>query len=237
MASLAIRRQPTATWPTGSLLDRLDRSARERLLDLGTLRQYRPREALFRQGANDTHVALLVRAVTKVTCIADGHEALLAIRVSGDTVGEMAALNGHPRSATVVACGSALVRVIPQRQFRAFLHANAHAAMEFAGMVSERLRSANRKRVDFAVYPTRVRVARILYELSRKYGHPTGSGITIGVRLTQPEIAALAGAAEVTVQKALRELRTEHLIRTGYGRITVLDPHRLRATARLDPEV
>lgn len=110
----------------------------------------------------------------------------------------------------------------------------SRAAFEFAGMVSERLRWSNRKRVDFAVYPTRVRVARILDELSRRYGYRTTSGITIGVRLSQPEIAALAGAADVTVQKALRELRGDRLIQTGYRRITVLDPHRLRITARCE---
>jgi CRP-like cAMP-binding protein len=236
MASPVPHREPTATWPSGSLLKRLTQDSRDRLLGLGTLRRYRPREVLFHQGARDSHVALLIRAVTKVTCTGpDGREALLAIRVSGDTVGEMAALNDHPRTATVVTCGPAVVRIIQRRQFRAFLHTDSGAALEFAGMVSDRLRSANRKRVDFAVYPTQVRVARILDEMVLKYGRPTDSGIAIGVRLTQPEIAALVGAADVTIQKALRALRAQRLIQTGYGRITVVDPYGLRAAARWQP--
>lgn len=234
MASPALPREP-ATWPNGSLLARLGQPSRERLLRLGTLRRYGSGDVLFRQGARDSHVALLVRAVMKVICTGpDGRETLLAIRVSGDTVGEMAALNNHPRTATVVACGPAVVGLVQEGQFRSFLHDDPRAALHVAGMVSERLRCANRRRVDFAVYPTRVRVARVLHELAGRYGYPTGSGITIGVRLTQPEIAALVGAAEVTVQKALRELRAERLVQTGYGRITVLDPYQLGVAARCE---
>ena len=49
--------------------------------------------------------------------------------------------------------------------------------------------------------------------------------------LTQPELAALVGAAEPTVHKALAKLRRRGLIVTGYRQMTVLDLAELRATA------
>jgi hypothetical protein len=52
-------------------------------------------------------------------------------------------------------------------------------------------------------------------------------GLVIGVDLTQPELAALTGSAEVTIHKALAELRRDELITTGYRRTTVLDLNRL----------
>ena len=47
--------------------------------------------------------------------------------------------------------------------------------------------------------------------------------MVIDVRLTQPELATICGAAETSIQKALRELRTEGLVDTDYRRITVRD--------------
>lgn len=237
MVSPAQPARSGSPWPRGSLLARLSQPSRDRLLKLGTLRRYRAGDVLFRQGAQDTHVALLIDAVTKATYTGrDGREALLAIRVSGDTVGEMAALNDHPRTATVTACGKAVIRVVSQQQFRGFLGADPHAALEFARMVSNRLRSANRKRIDFTVYPTQVRVARVLIELARTYGDPTASEIRLGFSITQCEIAGLVSAAEVTVQKALRELRTRGLIETNYRGFVVWDLAGLRIAARLEPD-
>lgn len=55
----------------------------------------------------------------------------------------------------------------------------------------------------------------------------------IGFQLTQPELAALTGAAETTVHKGLRELRDEGLLGTGYRTTTVHDLARLARVAEL----
>ncbi|MGW6355942.1 cyclic nucleotide-binding domain-containing protein [Streptomyces sp. NPDC055092] len=62
---------------------------------------------LVRQGMNDRYVLLLLSGLTKVTAVVEnGETSLLAVRAGGDTVGEMAAMDGSaPRSATVTACG------------------------------------------------------------------------------------------------------------------------------------
>ena len=57
------------------------------------------------------------------------------------------------------------------------------------------------------------------------------------MRITQPELAALCGAAEGSVHKALREMRDARLVTTRYGRITIWDPEGLRVVAELgEPE-
>jgi CRP-like cAMP-binding protein len=106
--------------------------------------------------------------------------------------------------------------------------------MALAGIVAQRLRWANRRRVEFGGYPVKVRLARVLAELAASYGLRVPRGLVIGVDLTQPELAALTGSAEVTIHKALAELRKDGLITTGYRRTTVLDLARLRDIARLD---
>ncbi|GAB2932546.1 hypothetical protein GCM10027280_20270 [Micromonospora polyrhachis] len=178
---------------------------------------------------------LICQGLAKVTVVtADGRTALLAIRVGGDLVGEMSALNDQPRSATVTTCSPALVRIIHMRQFKPFLAAHPEAAVELAAMVANRLRQSNRHRIDFMSYPVPTRVARIIAEIARTHGRRTPNGLVIDVRLTQPELATICGAAETTVQKALRELRSDGLIDTDYRRITVRDLTGLRMLAQFE---
>jgi len=216
------------TWPRGSLLAGLTEPTVRALLRLGPEQALPTGGVLMREGSAESHVVVIRRGVAKVSA----GKSLLSIRAAGDLVGEMAALDGSPRCATITMCGPGNVVMIPAGRFTPFLARHPDAALAVATMVATRLRWANRRQTDFTVYPIRVRVARILAELTEQHGHPLGHGaVELAVRLTQPELAALCGAAEGSVHKALRELRDAHLVSTRYGRITVWDPQRLRAAA------
>jgi CRP/FNR family cyclic AMP-dependent transcriptional regulator len=221
-------------WPIGTLLSRLSVRSRADLLALGVARRVADGHILLREGGAGSHVVLLREALAKVTAAtSNGRSTLLGIRVSGDVVGEMSAVSGEPRSATVTACGPSWISVIPRRDFQPFLETHPDAAVQLTAMVSKRLRDSNRRRVDFASYPVKVRLARVIAEIASAHGTPTQAGIVIAVPLSQPELASLCGAAEITVQKALRELREDGLVVTGYRRVAVLDLPRLLLAGEL----
>ncbi|MDG4827580.1 Crp/Fnr family transcriptional regulator [Asanoa sp. WMMD1127] len=138
------------------------------------------------------------------------------------------------RSATVTTCQSAKIRIIHRDEFRGFLRGNPDAAMEIAGMVADRLRWSNRRRVDFASYPVKVRLARVLWEISIAYGRRNPIGIVVNVRLTQAELATMCGAAEITLQRSIRELRDAGIVDTGYRKVVVRDAPALRRVAEID---
>ncbi len=234
-----MRREPSQTseWPYGTFLQRLGPPVRAALLELGVRRRVPAGQILIHEGQRESHLVLLEEGLTKVTAaLPDGRTALLSLRVGGDLMGEMSALNDQPRSATVTACGTARYSVIPSERFRAFLRGNPDAALELAAMVSDRLRWSNRRRIDFTSYPVKIRVARVVAELSRSHGRQAPDGVVIDVRLTQPELATICGASETSIQKSLRELRTDGLVDTDYRRMTVRDMPRLRALGRIDEE-
>lgn len=225
-------------WPTGTFLGDLPSRLRAELLRLGTSCRYVADETVIEEGDLSSHVVLIRSGFAKVTARRDNSdEALLAIRVGGDVVGEMAAMDHAPRSATVTACGEITASVVQSSDLQGFLQDHPDAAMTLAGIVAQRLRWANQRRIEFGGYPAKVRLARVLAELAASYGHPVLRGLVIGVTLTQPELAALTGSREVTIYKALRELRQEGLLTTGYRRITVLNLQRLRKIAQLPPSL
>lgn len=222
-------------WPYGTFLQRLTPPVRTILLGLGVRRQVPAGQIVIHQGIRESHLVLLEEGLTKVTAtLPDGRSALLSLRVGGDLVGEMSALNDQPRSATVTTCGPAMYSVIQPDRFKRFLKENPDAALELAAMVSDRLRWSNRRRIDFTSYPVKLRVARVVAELCRTHGQQGLDGIVIDVRLTQPDLATICGASETSIQKVLRELRAEGLVDTDYRRMTVRDLTRLRRLGDLE---
>ncbi|MEU4399706.1 Crp/Fnr family transcriptional regulator [Micromonospora orduensis] len=222
-------------WPYGTFLQRLAPPVRTTLLGLGVRRQVPAGQIVIHEGLRESHLVLLEEGLTKITAtLPDGRSALLSLRVGGDLVGEMSALNDEPRSATVTTCGPARYSVIQPDRFKRFLKEHPDAALELAAMVSDRLRWSNRRRIDFTSYPVKLRVARVVAELCRTHGRQGLDGVIIDVRLTQPDLATICGASETSIQKALRELRTDGLVDTDYRRITVRDLPSLRKLGKLE---
>ncbi|MFV2020904.1 Crp/Fnr family transcriptional regulator [Micromonospora sp. LOL_023] len=223
------------TWPPGTFLARLQPSTRERLLSVGVRRSVQEAQVILREGAEESYVILLDDALVKVTAaLTDGRHALLSIRVTGDVIGEISALNETPRTATVTACRPSVIRVVHRNEFMAFLRDNPDAAVTVAGIIADRLRWANRRRIDFTSYPVRVRLARVLWEIAAAYGRRSPQGMVVDIRLTQDEMATLCGAAKISLQKALGGLRSEGIVATRYRGIVVRDSEALRSVARLD---
>ncbi|GAA1269735.1 Crp/Fnr family transcriptional regulator [Kitasatospora nipponensis] len=220
--------------PAHGPLAELPAPAREKLGRLGTRRVYSPGEALMIEGDRDDRVALLLTGCVKVVgSTEDGGEALLAVRVPGELLGELAVLDGGPRSATVLAVRTSTTREIGGTAFRAFLAEYPEAAAAVQRSVSHKLRSATRHRVDAGCGTVLVRLARTLHTLICSYGRPTADGLRIDVPLSHADLAALAGLSQASVERSLRTLRSQGAIRTRYRELVVSDEHVLCRAAGL----
>ena len=199
-------------WPDGSLLSALPSEAVDTLLGMGTKLQLGRGHVLMREGDDSTHVIVLRQGFVKVTAgLENGREALISIRAGGDVVGELSALDGGPRSATVTTCGPARVNRIAAAEFRAFLRQNPDAALAVSRRMADELRFATRRRADFTGCQVGTRLARVLVELADTYGRASCDGIRFAVTLTQQELGAMAGAAEDSVHRELRRLAARSL--------------------------
>ncbi|GGP50549.1 Crp/Fnr family transcriptional regulator [Saccharothrix coeruleofusca] len=220
-------------WPTGTFMDMLAPPAQEALLRLGRPKKFRRGDVLMHELDESDEVVLLCRTLVKATISLDnGRVALLNIKVGGDVVGEMAALSGDPRSATITVCADGHGRVFTAAQFRDYLREHPDANLALSRMIMQTLRWADKRRVDFNGYPALVRLARVLVELCNHYGRSGQDGVTLDLGLTQRELGALVGAEEDTARKELRVLRDRGVISMGYRTITVLDRVLLDGIAR-----
>lgn len=190
----------------------------------GRRRRFPRAASLFIEGDRSDHVFLVTEGRIKISSITeDGREVVLAIREPGDLLGELSALDGHPRSANAAALDETVGFVVTADAFRSFLEDHPRLALLMLEMMSLRLRDADRKRIEFGAQDTTGRVARRLVELARRFGEESAAGTRIALPLTQQELAAWIGSSREAVSKSLQTLRQRGWIETHRRAITVVD--------------
>ena len=119
-------------------------------------------------------VMFLLAGRVKIASISEnGKERVLAFRGPGEVLGELSAIDGRPRSASVITVDPVEALVVPAREFRLFLEKTPRMMFFLLQRLIGRLREADRKRVEFGVTDTIGRVAARLVELSDSYGKQT----------------------------------------------------------------
>lgn len=211
----------------------LDDAARAALSARGRHRRWPAGATLFLEGDRSSTVVVVVTGRVKVFSITEqGEEVVLAVRGPGALLGELSAIDGTERGASVAALEPVVALVVPVPDFVAFLSSEPGAAMALLRLVTSRLRDADRKRVEFGAFDIAARVAGRLVELADRFGEPVPDGVRIPVPLSQDELAGWVGASREAVAKALRVLRDRGLLTTGRRTMTVLDLDGLRRRAR-----
>jgi CRP-like cAMP-binding protein len=211
---------------------RLDPADREELMARGRRRRWPAGASLFLEGERSATVLVITSGRVKVFSLtAHGEEIVLAVRGPGALLGELSAIDGAPRGASVAALEPVEAVVVPVAAFVDFLRSHAAAAVVLLQLVAGRLRDSDRKRVEFAAFDIAARVARRLLELAERFGEPDEHGVRITVALSQDELAGWVGASREAVAKALRVLRDRGLVTTGRRTMTVLDLAGLRRRA------
>jgi CRP-like cAMP-binding protein len=210
-------------------LRQLPREDAEALLARVRRRHVRAGTEILRAGsAGDEAVIIISGRVRLVAYGADNREVVLALRGSGELLGEISALGAERRTASAVALEDAEVGFLRASELVEFLREHPDAALLVIRMVVRRLAEATRDMVDLATQDSVGRLSKRLLELSAAHGRAAGDGTEIELALTQDELARWTGATRETVSRALRLMRQLGWVSTDRRTITVLDPAALR---------
>jgi CRP/FNR family cyclic AMP-dependent transcriptional regulator len=225
----------TRAGPAGrGFLERLDEPSRTALAAAGREVRYRQGASVFRVGDPGGFVVLITGGRAKVVAsTAEGTEVLLGIRGPGELLGELAALDADhaARLASLVALEPLTCRVVPVGEFSTFLEAHPQAMVELLRTMADRMRDAERRRVEAGAYSTSRRLAGLLAELSDTYGRTADDGVHVELPLSQQELAGLVGASRESVARAFKTLRDHDLVSTAARSVVVRDVGALRGFA------
>jgi CRP/FNR family transcriptional regulator, cyclic AMP receptor protein len=186
---------------------------------------------------DDSHQGffLLIEGEVKVVLTSmDGKETILASLKEGDFFGEMALLDGEPRSATVRAVDASRLLSIRRDDFLQFLRRYPDVALVLLAELSRRLRKSNKQVSSLAMMGVHGRVADALTKLMDERGkrQRTREGKAIVVihdRPTQQFIADMSGAARETVSRVLKHFEQKGWIAIDGRDLVIIEPGKLQS--------
>ncbi|MFJ9785890.1 Crp/Fnr family transcriptional regulator [Amycolatopsis sp. NPDC101161] len=190
----------------------------------GVRRSWPAGATVLHEGDDSDYVVIIEIGSVKVSLSSPaGRQVVLAIRGPGDLLGEIAAIDGRARSATVTALSSVTATVLPGAAFRSLLMKDGARSFAMLRMVTERLREADAHRLELSTYAVLHRTSRLLADFAGRHGFVGRDGAAIQVPLSQAELAQATGASREAVVKALRHLRELGAVRTSRRRIEILN--------------
>jgi len=198
------------------------------------LRRVTRNEEVFAQGdAGDGLYVVAAGLVGIIRQSPEGDELLLSLCEQGESFGELALLDGAPRSASAIAMEGGTLLFLPRAAFRATLDAHPAALWRCLEAVVRQLRRLTDVADDIALVDVRRRLAHTLLRLADRgvievAGHPLEPEHR-PVRITQQHLANMTGATRESVNKQLQAFAAEGLIALEQGRVRVVDRARLEA--------
>jgi CRP/FNR family transcriptional regulator, cyclic AMP receptor protein len=147
-----------------------------------------------------------------------GGERILAILGPGSVVGELSMIDGGPRSASVTALRDSKLSFVGRSAFEAFGQSRPELYRHVATLLAQRLRDTDDALVATNFLSLKGRLARALLSLAEAFGRDIGQGrILIRQKVSQSDLAAMAGIARENVSRVLNDWTSRSLVRRLAG--------------------
>lgn len=197
--------QAAAAWPGAIWLDAVCLEAAAFLRSQWRVRRVIAGRRVIVSGTVPDDVCFVLRGTLRVQVgPATGPTVTLALLGPGDLAGESPCLDGHPAPADVVAAEFSELAVTPREAFREALDRWPRFGQAVASLLSRRLRDMQRSMYAMIALEIDQRVAQRLLDLASERGVMHGDGsITIPMRITQQDLAALVGASRERINRAV----------------------------------
>ena len=208
---------------------------RAKIESVARISTYDGEDVLIREDETDDDVLIIRSGWAKVVASSpdwNADDVVVALRGSGDVVGELAVIGHTGRSATVRAVKPISAYRISGSAFQCLMRNRPTLGTALLQVVTDRLRESVRELAGTRLTSTK-RLAHVLAKMCDRPGLATGTGTGTGVviRLTQHELAQFANLSRESVARTLRQFRDDGVVQTDRGEMVVIRPDQLHAAA------
>jgi CRP/FNR family cyclic AMP-dependent transcriptional regulator len=217
------------------------REAREgvinRILQFASVRKVPEGQVLFCKGdAGDGLYGVLTGRVRIYAVANDGREVVLNMLGPSDLFGEIALLDGKPRTAHAATLEDSELLFVPRGHFLTFLEQEPSLMAQMIAILCDRLRWTSASMEDAVFLDLPARLAKRLLDFVGPYGEKTAEGVRLTIRLPQRLLAAMTGATREAVNKVLMHLRSANIVEIENGRLLLRDLDALKCMAERNSE-
>jgi len=194
------------------------------------LREYNKGEVIFHQADESREIYIVVEGKIRIFKTSPaGSETSITILANGDIIGEYAAIDHGPRSATAKAIVRTTLLQIMGARFLYHMRRLPDLAIAMNKLLVEKMRWTAGYAETIAQFDAAGRLLHILLLYNQKMGREIepGKKYTLDLGLNQTDLASLVGARREWVNRILRDWKRRGLIEFRAGRITILDLNRV----------
>jgi CRP-like cAMP-binding protein len=225
----------SAVLGTHFLLRHLQPEELQQLAAHASIVQHHASTTIFRKGDPGNSLMAVVSGQVKICAFsADGKEVILNIIATGGLFGEIAVLDGAPRSADAVAIADTELLVLERRHLMPFLSGNPEVATRLIGVLCQRLRQTSEQLEDALLRNAPARLASCLLRLGHSLGRSDGRAIRLNIRLSQQQLGNLIGVSRESVNKMLGEWSRAGYLSVRSGQINIQDAAILQKLAEAE---
>ena len=190
---------------------------------------------IFKKGDDGTSMMAVIRGKVKISAYSnDGKELVLNIIDQGGVFGEIAVLDGRPRTADAVALEETDLLVLGRAQLLPFLAGDPEMLARLLAVLCQRMRHTSELLEDALLREAPSRLARWLLRLAGAFGRPEPGGVRIALKLSQQQIGSLVGASRESVNRHLNEWQRAGHLAMEAGSIVLRDPRLLERIAEAE---
>jgi CRP/FNR family transcriptional regulator, cyclic AMP receptor protein len=204
----------------------------ERLVNDFRLREFEKDDIIFRQGDESRELYILLNGKVRIFKISpSGNETSIDIFSVNDVIGELAAIDSSPRSATGKAIGKVSLLTMSHERFLYHLENAPGLALGLARLLSQKLRWTASFAESVAQFDAAGRLLHILLYYVERYGKEVEAGkqYSVDLSLNQTDLASMVGARREWVNRLLSDWRKRGLLEYDRGVLTILDMERVVA--------
>lgn len=204
----------------------------ERMVNDFRLREFSKDEIIFRQGDESREIYVLLKGKVRIFKISpSGNETSIDIFSVHDVIGELAAIDSSPRSATGKAIGNVSLLTMSHERFLYHLENVPGLALGLARLLAQKLRWTASFAESVAQFDAAGRLLHILLYYVERYGKALEAGkrYSVDLALNQTDLASMVGARREWVNRLLSDWRKRGLLEYDRGVITILDMERVVA--------
>lgn len=217
-----------AQLPKGSVFADCDEAQLADLLGIGTVQATRANDEILRQGDEGTSLVIILDGVVRISMVTpNGREIILDYAEAGAVLGEIAVLDGQPRTASAIAMWPGRLLRLSHAAFEGFIERHPKVAIRLLREMARRLRESDITIESDRAFTTGPRLARYLNRLTNQKVH----GTRLTRDLSQSELGSFVGISRENINRQLAAWASEGVIELTQGKIRIIDPDYLTQIA------
>jgi CRP-like cAMP-binding protein len=194
---------------------------------------YKKGQLVFFEGNRPTGLYCVNKGKVKVYQIGnEGKEQIIRLAKDGDILGYRSLISGEHYTASASIIEDATICYIPKKTFFDLLQTNSDLSTRMMKLLSNDLKSAEKRITGLAQKPVRERMAETILMLKEFYGLDSEKH-TIRANLSREDIANIVGTATETAIRILSEFRSEKMINLLGKRIQIVNNDALMKAANV----